>query len=47
MKSSCPGASVLNSILVGVNTKGKMSPAKPAAPAPTAAHQGVHWNSFV
>lgn len=44
---NCPEASVLNTTLVTVNTEGKVSPAKSAAPAPAAAHQGVCWKSFL
>jgi len=32
---------------VSVNTKGKVSPAKSAAPASAAAHPGVRWKSFL
>lgn len=32
---------------VRVNTKGKVSPAKSAAPASAAVHQGVRWKSFL
>lgn len=47
MKNNCPEASVLNTALVTVNTKGKVSPAKSATSAPAAAHQGVCWKSFL
>lgn len=33
--------------LVSVNTKGKLSPTKSAAPASGTAHQHVHWISFL
>lgn len=47
MKGHCPGANVLNIMVVPVNAKGKVSPAKSAAPASAKAHQGVCWKSFL